>query len=74
MSRVVPHLIFEQGDEPCVCRKPKSVIVRMSGTEDDPLHLEGSSRQGPRVRRNPMCWKDGRMQGRDDVGLGKGRI
>lgn len=19
-----------------------------------------------------MCWKDGRMQGRDDVGLGKG--
>jgi hypothetical protein len=30
MSGVVPHLIFEQGDEPCVCRKPKSVIVRMS--------------------------------------------
>ena len=20
MSRVVPHLIFEQGNEPCVCR------------------------------------------------------
>jgi hypothetical protein len=25
-----PHLIFEHGDKPCVCRKPKSVIVRMS--------------------------------------------
>ena len=22
MSRVVPHLIFERGDEPCVCRTP----------------------------------------------------
>ena len=26
MSRVVPHLIFEQGDEPCVCMKHKYVI------------------------------------------------
>ena len=33
MSGVVPHLIFEQGDEPCVCRT--ATINRAGLHEED---------------------------------------
>ena len=76
---LVKHL--PEGSEPAQIHKTEMdcqtilyISKNVEGTEDDPLHLEGPSRQGPRVRRNTMCWKDRRMQRRDDVGLGKGRI